>query len=104
MQTFHKMHKDFDNKEYTHCAIDFGKGILELIPGLKETLPEVISLGIEVAEETNKIIDTQGAILAAQGAGVAVIFIENTINATCHVIEENPFSTVSHNTTVHDDL
>ena len=114
LNTFHKMHQDFDHKKYTHCAIDFAKGVLELIPGLKETLPEIFSLGVEAVEETNKIIATDGAILAAQSAEVAVIFVENTINATCQIIEENPYSTINTiptnanqnntNTTIHDEL
>ncbi len=110
LNTFHKMHQDFDNKKYMHCAIDFAKGIFKLIPGLKETLPEMVSLGVEATEETNKIIATNGAILAAQSAEVAMIFIENTISATCQIIEENPYSTTPPNAnqnntnTTHDEL
>lgn len=95
INTFHKMHQDFDNNKYTDCAIDFAGGIFDLLPGLKE-VPSIISLGVEA----NKIAATNGAVLGLQSTEVAIEFVENTIDAACQVIEEHPFST----NTTHTEL
>jgi hypothetical protein len=99
-KTMSSIREDVNKKEYVDAGVQLAKGIAKLLPNVVELLPVIIPIAKDVAED----VSTGGEHLVVEGLEGALLFAENTVNATCTVLEDYHNITNATNVDMHDEL
>ncbi len=99
-KTMSSIREDVNKKEYVDAGIQLAKGIEKLLPNVVELLPVIIPIAKDVVED----VSTGGEYLVVEGLEGALLFVENTVNATCTVLGNYHNITSTTNVDMHDEL
>ena len=103
-KTISSIREDVNKEEYVDAGIQLAKGIENMLPSIAELLPIIIPTAVDVAEGVAEDVSTSGEHLIIEGLKGALFFVENTVNATCTVLENYHNITNTTNVDMHDEL